>query len=59
MTETFEAYRIRVLSYHADPYPDALAAEFASRNVEFSEPLKETHDGVRGFRAQGRGGLII
>lgn len=29
--------------------PDALAAEFASRNVEFSEPLKDTDDGLRGF----------
>jgi hypothetical protein len=25
--------------------PDALAAEFSSRNVEFSEPLKDTDDG--------------
>lgn len=31
------------------PDPDALAAEFASRNVEFSQPLKDTHDGLRGF----------
>src|SRR5262249_9278347 len=26
------------------PDPDALAAEFASRNVEFSEPLKDTDE---------------
>ena len=32
------------------PDPDALAAEFASRNVEFSERLKDTHDGLRGFK---------
>jgi len=31
------------------PDPDALAAEFASRNVQFSEPLRDTHDGLRGF----------
>jgi catechol 2,3-dioxygenase-like lactoylglutathione lyase family enzyme len=31
------------------PDPDALAAEFASRDVEFSEPLKDTDDGLRGF----------
>ena len=31
------------------PDPDALAAEFSSRNVEFSEPLKDTDDGLRGF----------
>ena len=31
------------------PDPDALAAEFASRQVAFSEPLKNTDDGLRGF----------
>src|SRR4026208_350668 len=33
------------------PNPDALAAEFAARNVEFWEPfpLKDTDDGLRGF----------
>src|SRR6188768_1679712 len=31
------------------PDPDALAAEFSSRNVEFLEPLKDTDDGLRGF----------
>src|SRR5436853_7678962 len=30
------------------PDPDALAAEFASRNVEFLRPLKEDDDGLRG-----------
>ena len=29
--------------------PDALAAEFASRGVRFSVPLKDTEDGLRGF----------
>ena len=33
--------------YVADP--DALAAEFAGRGVSFSEALKDTHDGLRGF----------
>ena len=33
--------------YVADP--DALAAEFAGRKVSFSEALKDTHDGLRGF----------
>jgi hypothetical protein len=36
------------------PDPDALAAEFASRNVEFSEPLRDTDDGFARFRGQGR-----
>lgn len=31
------------------PDPDALAAEYASRNVEFFAPLQDTHDGLRGF----------
>jgi len=34
------------------PDPDALAAEFASRNVEFFVPLQDTHDGLRGFELQ-------
>src|SRR6188474_1756926 len=29
------------------PDPDALAAEFSSRNVEFSEPLQNNDDGLR------------
>ena len=36
------------------PDPDALAAEFSSRRVEFSEPLKGTDDGLRWIRTQGR-----
>jgi hypothetical protein len=32
------------------PDPDALAAEFASRDVEFSEPLKDTDDVVSSSR---------
>ena len=31
------------------PDPDALAAEFAARKVEFVEPLADTDDGLRGF----------
>ena len=41
------------------PDPDALAAEFASRNVEFSAPLKDTHDGLRGFEVQDADGYIL
>ena len=39
-------------AYLEVPDPDALAAEYASRNVEFSEPLKDTDDGLRGFELQ-------
>jgi hypothetical protein len=31
------------------PDPDALAAEFADHGTAFSVPLKDTHDGLRGF----------
>lgn len=41
------------------PDPDALAAEFASRNVEFFEPLKDTHDGLRGFEIQDTDGYLL
>ena|SRR5215217_755532 len=39
--------------------PDALAAEFASRNVEFSEPLKDTDDGLRGFELKDADGYVL
>jgi catechol 2,3-dioxygenase-like lactoylglutathione lyase family enzyme len=34
------------------PDPDALAAEFASRGVSFSVPIKDTSDGLRGFEVK-------
>jgi len=41
------------------PDPDALAAEFASRNVELSEPLKDTDDGLRGFELKHADGYVL
>jgi uncharacterized glyoxalase superfamily protein PhnB len=41
------------------PDPDALAAEFSSRNVEFSEPLKDTDDGLRGFELKDAVGYVL
>jgi catechol 2,3-dioxygenase-like lactoylglutathione lyase family enzyme len=41
------------------PDPDALAAEFSSRDVEFSKPLKDTHDGLRGFELQDPDGHVL
>ncbi|MFY9621903.1 MAG: VOC family protein [Pyrinomonadaceae bacterium] len=41
------------------PDPDALAAEFASRDVEFFEPLKDTHDGLRGFEVKDCDGYLL
>lgn len=41
------------------PDPDALAAEFASRNVVFSEALRDTHDGLRGFELTDSDGYVL
>jgi catechol 2,3-dioxygenase-like lactoylglutathione lyase family enzyme len=41
------------------PDPDALAAEFASRDVEFFEPLKDTDDGLRGFELADADGYVL
>jgi catechol 2,3-dioxygenase-like lactoylglutathione lyase family enzyme len=46
-------------AYLAVPDPDALAAEFASRDVEFSEPLQDTHDGLRGFELKDVDGYVL
>jgi catechol 2,3-dioxygenase-like lactoylglutathione lyase family enzyme len=39
--------------------PDGLAAEFKSRSVTFSEPLKDTHDGLRGFEVTDHDGYVL
>jgi hypothetical protein len=41
------------------PDPDALAAEYASNRVEFSEPLKDTDDGLRGFELKDADGYVL
>jgi catechol 2,3-dioxygenase-like lactoylglutathione lyase family enzyme len=41
------------------PDPDALAAEFTSRGVEFFEPLTDTGDGLRGFELQDVNGYVL
>jgi catechol 2,3-dioxygenase-like lactoylglutathione lyase family enzyme len=41
------------------PDPDALAAEFASRHVEFVEPLEDTDDGLRGFALKDADGYVL
>ena len=43
---------------HVDD-PDALAAEFSSREVAFSEPLKDTDDGLRGFEVTDVDGYVL
>jgi catechol 2,3-dioxygenase-like lactoylglutathione lyase family enzyme len=41
------------------PDPDALAAEFASRNVEFFLPLQDSDDGLRGFEVRDADGYLL
>ena len=41
------------------PDPDGLAAEFSSRNVEFSQPLKNDDDGLRGFELKDADGYVL
>ena len=41
------------------PDPDALAAEFASRNVEFFKPLRDTSDDLRGFEIEDADGYVL
>ena len=39
--------------------PDTLAIEYLSRGVQFSEPLKDTHDGLRGFELKDADGYVL
>jgi len=41
------------------PDPDALAAEFASRGVEFFVPVRDTEDGLRGFEVRDVDGYVL
>ena len=44
------------------PDPDALAAEFSSRNIEFFRTLKDSEngdDGLRGFEVQDADGYVL
>ena len=46
-------------AYVNAPDPDALAAEFMSRGVVFSVPLKDTEDGLRGFELKDADGYVL
>jgi catechol 2,3-dioxygenase-like lactoylglutathione lyase family enzyme len=46
-------------AYVSVPDPDALAAEFASRGVTFFTPLRDTHDGLRGFEIEDADGYLL
>ena len=39
--------------------PDGLAAEFAVRGVKFSNPLKDTCEGLRGFEITDPDGYVL
>jgi catechol 2,3-dioxygenase-like lactoylglutathione lyase family enzyme len=41
------------------PEPDVLAAEFVDHGAVFSEPLKDTHDGLRGFELTDPDGYVL
>lgn len=41
------------------PDPDALAEEFASRNVEFKVPLCDNDDNLRGFEIEDADGYVL
>lgn len=49
----------RLDAYVSVPDPDTLAAEFASRGVTFSVPLKDTDDGLRGFELEDADGYVL
>ena len=46
-------------AYIAVSDPDALAAEFASRNVEFFKPLQNNSDNLRGFEVKDADGYVL
>ena len=54
---------LRLDAFVYAPNPDALAAEFADRFVDggaaFSVPLKDTHDGLRGFEISDPDGYVL
>jgi catechol 2,3-dioxygenase-like lactoylglutathione lyase family enzyme len=49
---------LRLDAFVYAPDPDALAAEFADHGAEFSAPLKDTHDGLRGFEIRDPDGYV-
>lgn len=52
-----EFMRLDAFVYVEDP--DALADEFSGRGVGFSEPLKDTNDGLRGFEIRDPDGYVL
>lgn len=46
-------------AYVSAPDPDALYEDFSRRGARFSEPLGDTHDGLRGFEVIDPDGLVL
>ena len=49
----------RLDAYVNVPDPDALAAEYSSRGVQFAKRLKDTSDGLRGFEIKDADGYVL
>jgi catechol 2,3-dioxygenase-like lactoylglutathione lyase family enzyme len=49
--------RLDAFVYASDP--DGLAAEFGAHGAEFSKPLEDTHDGLRGFEITDPDGYVL
>ena len=49
----------RLDAYVSVPDPDGLAAEFLEQGVDFSVPLKDTEDGLRGFELKDVDGYVL
>ncbi len=46
-------------AYLLVPDPDAMAAEFSSRNVDLFQPLMDNDDGLRGFEVKDADGYLL
>jgi catechol 2,3-dioxygenase-like lactoylglutathione lyase family enzyme len=46
-------------AYLSVPDPDALAAEYSSRQIAFFQPLMDDDDGLRGFALQDADGYVL
>jgi catechol 2,3-dioxygenase-like lactoylglutathione lyase family enzyme len=58
-TRTMDKGVARWDAYLRVPDPDALAAEFSSRKIEFFQPLKDDDDGLRGFEVKDADGYVL
>jgi len=46
-------------AYVYAPDPDAVYADFSARGTPFSQPLRDTHDGLRGFEVTDPDGFVL